>query len=208
MKAWYQGQELGNAMFDVLTGLVNPSGKLPVTFPKRLEDTPTYHNFPGENDKVFYGEGIWLGYRHYDKAHIEPLFPFGFGLSYTTFEYSNVRVSSPIFSGSVTVSVDVTNTGYYSGKESIQFYVSQISKPGLPRPVRELKGFAKVSVHPGETKTATYKLDKYALGYFNDKQKRWVVDENAEFEVFAAASSRDLRGSAIFSILSGLHWIR
>ncbi|KAK6360605.1 hypothetical protein TWF730_006742 [Orbilia blumenaviensis] len=210
LQAWYQGQELGNALFDVLTGLTNPNGKLPVTFPKRLEDTPTYHNFPGENDQVFYGEGIWLGYRHYDKAHIEPLFPFGFGLSYTTFEYNNVRVSSPIFSPhrDVTVSVDVTNTGYRSGKEAVQFYVSQISKPGLPRPVRELKGFAKVALEPGETKTVQYKLDKYALGYFNEKVKKWVVDENAEFEVFAAANSRDLRGSAIFSIMSGMQWIK
>ncbi|KAF3910506.1 Beta-glucosidase [Dactylellina cionopaga] len=208
IQAWYQGQELGNAMFDVLTGHVNPNGKLPVTFPKRLEDTPTYHNFPGENDQVFYGEGIWLGYRHYDKADIEPLFPFGFGLSYTNFEYSNVRASSLIFHTEIIVSVDVTNTGYRFGKESVQFYVSQISKPGLPRPVRELKGFAKVVLQPGETKTASYKLDKYSLGYFNEKLKKWIVDENAEFEVFAAASSRDLRGSAIFSIMTGMNWIK
>ncbi|EPS37218.1 hypothetical protein H072_9121 [Dactylellina haptotyla CBS 200.50] len=208
IQAWYQGQELGNAMFDVLTGLVNPNGKLPVTFPQRLEDTPTYHNFPGENDQVFYGEGIWLGYRHYDKAGIEPLFPFGFGLSYTEFEYSNVRVSSPIFHTDITVSADVKNSGYRFGKESVQFYVSQISKPGLPRPIRELKGFAKLALQPGETKTASCTLDKYALGYFDEKLGKWVVDQNAEFEVFAAASSRDLRGSAMFSVMAAIYWIK
>jgi len=194
-------------MFDVLTGKVCPSGKLPVTFPKRIEDTPTFHNFPGENDKVFYGEGIWLGYRHYDKAKVEPLFPFGFGLSYTTFGYTNVRVSSEIFRGPITVSVDIKNTGAVTGAESVQFYVAQTSKPGLVRPLRELKGFAKVTLQPGETKTASYVLDKYALGYFNDKTMMWVVDEDAEFEVFAGASSRDFRGSAKFETIQQMQWI-
>ncbi|KAI5858481.1 glycoside hydrolase superfamily [Tricharina praecox] len=209
VQAWYQGQELGNALFDVLVGAVNPSGKLPVTFPKRLEDTPCFHNFPGENDTVVYGEGIYLGYRHYEKAKIAPLFPFGHGLSYTTFRYSNVRVSSSLFSpdSPLVVSVDITNTGSLSGKESVQFYVSQTTKPGLPRPIKELKGFAKVSLQPGETKTACYTLDKYALGYFNDRKMLWVVDENAEFAVHAAASSVDVRGHAVFRVAKGLSWI-
>jgi beta-glucosidase len=155
VQAWYQGQELGNALYDVLVGDVNPSGKLPVTFPKRLENTPCFHNFPGENNQVMYGEGIYLGYRHYEKAKVAPLFPFGHGLSYTTFQYTNNRVSSPVFCDSFTVSVDITNTGKCFGKESVQFYLAQMSKPGLPRPVKELKGFAKVALEPGQTKTAS-----------------------------------------------------
>jgi len=178
-----------------------------VTFPKRLEDTPSFHNFPGENDRVVYGEGIWLGYRHYDKAKVEPLFPFGFGLSYTEFEYKNTRVSSEIFKDRTTVSVDITNIGRMAGKESVQFYVSQTSKSGLPRPVKELKGFAKVELKPGETKTASYVLDKYALGYYDEKKMSWVVDKDAQFEVHAAASSRDIRGSAKFRVLGTMHWI-
>jgi beta-glucosidase len=207
VQAWYQGQELGNALYDVLVGDVNPSGKLPVTFPKRLEDTPCFHNFPGENNQVMYGEGIYLGYRHYEKAKVAPLFPFGHGLSYTTFQYRNTRVSSSVFGDSITVSVDITNTGDFYGKESVQFYVAQTSNPGLPRPVKELKGFAKVALEPGQTKTASYVLDKYALGYFNDKLTSWVVDENAEFEVYAAASSADVRGSAKFHVEGSMKWI-
>jgi beta-glucosidase len=102
-----------------------------------------------------YGEGIYLGYRHYEKAKVAPLFPFGHGLSYTTFQYTNNRVSSPVFCDSFTVSVDITNTGKCFGKESVQLYLAQMSKPGLPRPVKELKGFAKVALEPGQTKTAS-----------------------------------------------------
>ncbi|PWW75923.1 Glycoside Hydrolase Family 3 protein [Tuber magnatum] len=207
LQAWYQGQELGNALWDVLVGNISPCGKLPVTFPKRLEDTPSFHNFPGENDRVVYGEGIWLGYRHYDKAKVDPLFPFGFGLSYTKFEYKNTRVSSEVFKDKMTASVDITNAGRMAGKESVQFYVSQISKPGLARPIKELKGFAKVDLKPGETKTASYVLDKYALGYFDEKRMSWVVDKDAQFEVHAAASSRDIRGSAKFRVSGTMQWI-
>lgn len=161
-----------------------------------------------------YGEGIYIGYRHYDKADIPPLFPFGHGLSYTTFTYDNVRISNSVFpeqegdSGSLTVEVDITNTGDKEGKESVQFYVSQTSKSGLPRPVRELKAFDKVCLKPGETKTAKGTLDKYALGYYDEKKASWVVDEGAEFEVYAAASSRDLRGSAKFSVGKGMKWLK
>lgn len=207
LQAWYQGQELGNSLYDVLTGAISPCGKLPVTFPARLQDTPAYHNFPGESDSVVYGEGIWLGYRHYDAVGVAPLFPFGFGLSYTTFRYSNTRVSSSIFVDKITVSVDITNTGAVPGKESVQFYVSQTSTPGLPRPVRELKGFTKLHLVPGQTKTASYVLDRYALGYYDVKRHGWVVDSGAEFEVWAASSSRDLRGMARFVVLEAMWWI-
>lgn len=207
VQAWYQGQELGNSLYDVLVGNVSPCGKLPVTFPRRLEDTPTFHNFPGENDKVVYGEGIWLGYRHYERAKVEPLFPFGFGLSYTTFEYKNTRLSGDVLKDKLTVSVDITNTGEVSGKESVQFYVSQVSKPGLTRPVKELKGFAKVDLRPGETKTASYVLDKYALGYWDEKMRSWTVDRDAEFAVHAAASSQDIKGSVNFRVEGTMQWI-
>ena len=113
-----------------------------------------------------------------------------------------------MFNDNITVSVDITNTGDVFGKESVQFYVAQTSKSGLPRPVKELKGFAKVQLQPGETKTASYVLDKYALGYFNDKFMKWVVDENAEFEVLAAASSQDVRGSAAFKVEGAMSWIK
>lgn len=195
----------------MLLGHVSPSGKLPVTFPKRIEDTPCFHNFPGENDKVTYGEGIWLGYRHYDKAKIEPLFPFGFGLSYTTFKYSNIRLSSDTFKSDkdkIKVELDITNTGSVTGKESVQFYVRQTSKSGLVRPLKELKGFDKVDLKPGETKSAGCVLDKYALGYYDDKKRCWTVDKDAEFEVFGAASSRDIRETIPFKISGGpWEWI-
>lgn len=207
LQAWYQGQELGNSLYDVLVGNISPCGKLPVTFPRRLEDTPTFHNFPGENDKVVYGEGIWLGYRHYERARVQPLFPFGFGLSYTSFEYKNTRLSGDVMKDRLTVSVDITNTGEMAGKESVQFYVAQVSKPGLTRPIKELKGFAKVDLRPGETKTASYVLDKYALGYWDTKMRSWVVDRDAEFEVLAAASSQDIRGSAKFRVEGVMQWI-
>ena len=213
LQAWYQGQELGNALYDVLTGAVNPSGKLPVTWPRRIEDTPAFHNFPGENEKVTYGEGIYIGYRHYEKAKVAPLFPFGFGLSYTKFEYSNVRISTDVFDGldaTIKVEVDIKNVGEIAGKESVQFYVAQTSTPGLGRPVKELKGFDKVALSVGEKKTAGYVLDRYALGYYNDKRKKWVVDEKAEFEVLAGASSQDVRGAAKFRVKEGvrLEWIK
>lgn len=177
-----------------------------MTFPKRLEDTPCFHNFPGENEKVTYGEGIYLGYRHYDKAKVEPLFPFGFGLSYTTFSYTNLRISRDAFASdadTIKVEVDITNTGKMEGKESCQFYVTQTSQSGLGRPVKELKGFDKVALKPGETKTASCVLDKYALGYYDDKKKSWVVDQDAEFKLIVGASSRDLRGEKPFKISRG-----
>ncbi|KAF8458664.1 glycosyl hydrolase family 3 C-terminal domain-containing protein [Terfezia claveryi] len=183
MQAWYQGQELGNSLYDVLLGKISPSGKLPVTFPRRLEDTPCFHNFPGENDKVTYGEGVYLCYRHYDKVKIEPLFPFGFGLSYTTFSYSNLRISKDAFSADVVMirtEVDNTNTGKLDGKESCQFYVAQTSNKERQR-----------------------QLVVYALGYYDDKKKSWVLDQDAESKVIVGASSRDLRNKKSFRISCG-----
>ena len=153
VEAWYGGQEGGNALARVLCGKVNPSGKLPDTFPVRLEDNPAWGHYPGDGKSVTYAEGVFVGYRHYDTRGIEPAFPFGFGLSYTRFEYANLRLSSNTMTGdqSITVSVDVTNAGRRAGQEVVQLYVRDV-EASVPRPVRELKGFAKVALKRGQTR--------------------------------------------------------
>ena len=202
VQAWYPGQELGNAVTDVLFGDVTASGKLPTTFPKRLEDNPAYLNFPGENGKVTYGEGIFVGYRYYDKKRIEPLFPFGHGLSYTTFAYSNLRLSAAEIGleDSLEVAVDVTNTGARPGKEIVQLYVRDVAAR-LMRPEQELKGFAKVSLAPGETRTVTFTLNKDALSYYDPDIPGWAA-EAGTFEVRVGASSRDIRATATFELVA------
>jgi len=179
---------------------VNPSGKLPTTFPKRLEDNPAYINYPGEKGQVFYGEGIFVGYRYYDKKKIEPLFPFGHGLSYTTFVYSNLRLSASEIDADETlqVSVDVQNTGTRAGKEVVQLYVRDV-EAGVMRPEKELKGFQKIALDPGETKTVTFTLDREALSYYDPVQKAWVA-EAGEFEVLIGSSSRDIRLRGTFTL--------
>ncbi|MFL5734914.1 MAG: beta-glucosidase H [Chloroflexia bacterium] len=206
LQAWYPGQEAGNSIADVLFGDVNPSGKLPQTFPARLQDTPSYLNFPGENGRVLYGERLFVGYRYYDKLDIEPLFPFGFGLSYTTFDYSNLRLSAPKLgpNDTLTVSVDITNTGSRRGQEVVQLYVSD-QEARLQRPERELKGFAKVSLEPGEHKTVTISLTPDDLAYFDDSTGQWVAEAGA-FTVHVGASSRDIRATAGFELTETSHW--
>ncbi|KAF5558868.1 beta-glucosidase B [Fusarium phyllophilum] len=208
VQAWYQGQEQGNCLADVLLGTVNPSGKLPITFPKRIEDTPPYDNYPGENDVVYYGEGIYAGYRFYDHRKIEPLFPFGAGLSYTTFEYSNMHISTSEFHEEVgiEVEVDVTNTGSRDGKEVVQFYVGQID-PRLHRPVRELKGWDKVFVPAGQTATARMKIDKVSLSYWDDSVSKWVIEKDSEYRVTAAKDSRDEGLAVAFRSPKEYQWI-
>ncbi|KAJ4162057.1 Beta-glucosidase B [Fusarium oxysporum] len=208
IQAWYQGQEQGNCLADVLLGTVNPSGKLPITFPKRIEDTPPYDNYPGENDVVYYGEGIYAGYRFYDYRKIEPLFPFGAGLSYTTFEYSNMRISGNEFheEAGIEVEVDVTNIGPRDGKEIVQFYVGQIN-PRLHRPVRELKGWEKVFVPVGRTVTARMKIDKVSLSYWDDSVAKWVIEKDAEYRVTAAKDSSDEGLTAAFRSPKEYQWV-
>jgi beta-glucosidase len=157
LQLWYNSQEQGNALADILFGDENPSGKLPTTFPVRLEDNPTYINYPGENGKVRYGEGIFVGYRYYDTKKIAPLFPFGHGLSYATFKYSNLRISAKSITPNQTlkVKVDVTNTGKVAGKEIVQLYVRDV-KSTFARPEKELKAFEKVELKPKQTKTLTF----------------------------------------------------
>ncbi len=200
IQAWYPGQECGNAIADVLFGSVNPSGKLSQTFPMRLEDNPAFINYPGENGHVRYGEGIFIGYRYYEKKLVAPLFPFGFGLSYTSFGYNNLHVStSGVGSDDVaTVSVDITNTGKLAGKEVVQVYVHD-KQSTLVRPIKELKRFAKVDLSPGETRTVTFTLDRAALAYWDDAQHAWVA-EAGEFEVLVGSSSQDIRVQDVFQL--------
>jgi beta-glucosidase len=201
LQAWYPGQECGNSIADVLFGDVNPSGKLPQTFPVRHEDNPAIGNYPGENHKVTYGEGIFVGYRHYEKK-IQPLFPFGYGLSYTTFEYSNLRLSrSEIAPGDdLTVTVDVTNTGQRAGQEVVQVYVSD-EESSVARPEKELKGFARISLEPGQTGTVTISLGMRALAYFDEAQHGWVAEAGA-FHVLVGGSSAEIQASAMFQLSS------
>jgi len=193
LQLWYNSQEQGNALADILFGDVNPSGKLPASFPVRLEDNPAFINYPGENGKVRYGEGVFVGYRYYDKKNVAPLFPFGHGLSYTRFKYSNLKLSAKRTSvdGTLKVKVDVTNTGRVRGKEVVQLYVRDIQST-MARPVKELKAFAKVELKPGQKKTVTFTLDREAFWYFDTKINGWNI-ETGEFELLVGASSRDIR---------------
>jgi beta-glucosidase len=207
VQAWYPGQECGNAIADVLFGDVTPSGKLPQTFPVRVEDNPAYLNFPGENGKVYYGEGLFVGYRYYDKKKIAPLFPFGFGLSYTTFSYSPLRLSAQKIGtdGTLQVSLDVTNTGQRAGQEVVQLYVRD-KQARLQRPEKELKAFAKVHLEPGESKTVTLSIGRDALAYYDDSTHKWVA-EAGEFDVLVGASSQDIRGTATFVLTDSSSWL-
>ena len=192
LEAWMMGQAGGGAIADVLFGAVNPSGKLAETFPLRLEDTPAFLNYPGENGAVRYGEGLFIGYRYYDAKQVGVQFPFGYGLSYTAFAYSNLHVSAETFSDAddLRVSVDVTNTGPVAGAEIVQVYVHD-QRSRLVRPYKELKGFAKVRLEPGETQTVTIDLDRRAFAYYDPAYGDWVAESGA-FDILVGRSSADI----------------
>jgi beta-glucosidase len=193
LEMWYGGQEGGHAIASVLFGDANPSGKLPVSLPKEFKDSPAYGHYPGENLKVDYAEGIYVGYRYYDTKSVDPQFPFGFGLSYTTFQYSELKITPEKLASDqpVAVSVDVRNTGSRPGAEVVQLYVHD-GHSKIDRPIHELKGFARVELKPGETKTVQFKLDRAALSYWSPDTKTWLA-EPGTFEVQIGASSRDIR---------------
>ena len=199
LQAWYAGQESGDAIAAILFGDVSPSGKLPMTMPRRLEDTPAYVNYPGENDKVRYGESIFVGYRYYDKTGVAPLFPFGHGLSYTQFAYGELRLSTKRLAGgeTLTASVDLTNTGKLAGKEVVQLYVGDPVCTHT-RPPRELKAFKKIELAPGQTQTVTFTLTEQDLSFYDPVRKAWVAEQGA-FTVMVGSSSRDLRAKASFT---------
>ncbi len=193
LEGYLGGQAGGGAVADLLFGEVNPSGKLPETFPVQLSDNPSFLNFPGEGDRVEYREGIFVGYRYYDTKQLEPLFPFGYGLSYTSFEYSELQVDRTSMTDQDTVNVQVTvrNTGSRRGQEIVQLYVHD-PESSVIRPEQELKGFAKVALEPGESKTVSFMLDKRAFAYYHTELRDWHV-ETGEYELRVGASSRDIR---------------
>ncbi|MGN0468034.1 MAG: glycoside hydrolase family 3 C-terminal domain-containing protein [Acutalibacteraceae bacterium] len=193
LNAYLGGQASGQAIVDILSGKVNPSGKLAETYPLSLDDTPCRKYFPGNMKTVEYRESVYIGYRYYDTAMKDVLFPFGFGLSYTTFEYSALKLSKKKIkdTDTLTVSYKVKNTGSVAGSEISQVYVSDVEST-IYRPVKELKGFAKTHLEPGEEKTVEIMLDKRAFAYYNVKIGDWHV-ESGEFDILVGASSRDIR---------------
>jgi beta-glucosidase len=204
LEGWMMGQAGGAAIADILFGKVNPCGKLAETFPLKLSDTPAHINWPGGAGEVRYGEGLFIGYRYYDSKEMPVLFPFGYGLSYTTFSYSNAKVSAQTFKDAdgLTVTVDITNTGKLAGKEIVQVYVHD-QKSMLVRPQKELKGFGKVELEPGETKTVSIPLDFRAFAYYHPEYKQWIT-EDGDFDILIAASATDVRHTLTVTLQSTL----
>lgn len=193
--AWYPGGNGNLALAEIIFGITNPSGKLPVSFETKWEDNPTYNSYwDDDNDlKVEFTEGIFLGYRYYDKSTVKPRFPFGYGLSYTTFEYSTPKAETTTISPDETLkfSIDITNTGKIDGAEAVQVYVSD-PVSSLPRPVKELKAFEKVFLKNGETRTVSFELNKDAFSYYDSSKHDWIL-EPGEFNILIGSSSADIR---------------
>jgi beta-glucosidase len=217
--SWQAGQEAGNSIADIICGKVNPSGKLATTFPVNYTDVPSSKTFPGTeiperkpaNDSplssfmrikpaiVYYEDGIYVGYRYYETFGVKPSFEFGYGLSYTNYEYSNLKLSSGRFSKSITVSIDIKNTGKTAGREIVQLYISAPATK-LDKPAEELKGFAKTrNLQPGESQTVTFVIDRNSLTSFDAATSAWVA-EAGDYEVRIGASSSDIRQRAGFSV--------
>ncbi|MGI2295994.1 beta-glucosidase [Paenibacillus sp. GXUN7292] len=202
LEAYLGGQALGGAIADLLFGDANPCGKLAETFPMKLEHNPSYLNFPGEGDEVHYKEGIFVGYRYYESVDRAPLFPFGHGLSYTSFVYSGLEVEKQemLDTETVRVSLDVTNTGNRAGKEIVQLYIRDVHST-VTRPVKELKGFVKVQLEPGETKSVSFLLNKRSFAYYNTELKDWHV-ESGDFEIMVGHSSAAITASETIHVTS------
>jgi beta-glucosidase len=198
LEAWYPGEEDGNAVAAVLFGDVNPSGKLPITFPKALADLPanTPEQYPGVEGSARYSEGISVGYRHFDAQKIEPLFPFGYGLSYTTFAYKNLIVTPQNFSTnsdsgqSAIVDVDVTNTGKKFGEAVVQLYLGMPSSDAIPQPPAQLKAFDKVALKPGQTRHVRLKLNARSFAYWDVNTHGWKIAPGI-YRIMVGSSSRD-----------------
>jgi beta-glucosidase len=198
---WFGGQEGGNAIADVLFGDVNPSGRLPLTFVNEWKQSSAYGNYPGENLHVKYGEGIYVGYRYFDKKDIAPQYPFGYGLSYTHFGYSDLRILPAKGSGNsqFKVTLKLTNEGKHAGAEVVQLYLHD-GHSAIDRPVRELKAFRRVQLSPGQSTSVSFTLDKSALAYYSTQKKAWIA-EPGKFDVLVGASSRDIRLQKSFELL-------
>jgi beta-glucosidase len=194
LHAWYPGQEGGRAIAEVIFGAVNPSGKLPMTFERRLEDNPSTPHYPATDKKTFYKEGIFVGYRGFDRAGVEPLFAFGHGLSYTTFEYGHLAVAPEAVAakGKLKLTFELANTGPRAGAEVAQVYVGRVGESAVQRPLRELKGFKKVFLGKGRKKTVAITIPAADLAYYDAATKTWIV-EPGRYEISVGASSRDVR---------------
>jgi len=194
LETWYSGEAGGTALAEILFGDVNPSGHLPATFERRAEDNPTFSNYypEGDSNKVSYKEGIFVGYRGYEHNGAKPLFPFGYGLSYTTFDFANLKVAPSGDSSGLnyTVTFDVTNTGSRPGATVAQIYVAE-AHASVPRPPKELKGFQRVMLQPGETKHVTLPLNGRSFAFYDTGGKRWQVD-SGEFGILVGDSSANL----------------
>ena len=199
----YGGNEGGNAIGDVLFGAKNPSGKLPLSFPRRLEDNPAFLNYRSENGRALYGEDVYVGYRYYQKVKLAPLFPFGHGLSYTRFELHNLQVSQT--DESISVSAEVENVGDVSGATVAQVYVSQ-QQPSINRPLKELKGFKKVFLEAGEKKRISVDISlKYAASYWDEEADKWIMEEGG-YDVLVGQSSEMTNLAGTISVLKTSWW--
>lgn len=202
VQSWYLGSIGGEALVDVLTGKVTPSGKLPFSYPKKLEDCPAHYygnmSYPGDSISQEYKEDILVGYRWYDTKKVEPLFPFGYGMSYTSFDYGKLQASRKSISENDTLQISLTvkNSGRVDGKEIVQLYIGD-EKCSVLRPVKELKGFAKVELKAGEEKQISFYIDADDLKFYDDKRNEWVV-ESGKFKAYVGASSADIRGVVEF----------
>ncbi|KAH7112488.1 family 3 glycoside hydrolase [Dendryphion nanum] len=198
LQAWFAGQEAGHSVADVVFGSFCPGGKLPVTFPKSLSDSPAYQNFPGdlEKNRVDYKEGIYIGYRHYDRNPESVLFPFGFGLSYSTFDVSDIEVSSSSFGKGQTLQVTakVSNTGNQEGSEVVQVYVGASDAGTVDRPLKELRGYAKARLAPGKATSVSVGLNDESFAYFNEEKNKWSVDAG-HYTVFVGTSSTQIHAT-------------
>ncbi|KAF3071564.1 putative beta-glucosidase I [Trichoderma lentiforme] len=207
LQAWYGGNETGNSIADVVFGDHNPSGKLPLSFPKRLQDNPAFLNYRTEAGRTLYGEDVYVGYRYYEFADKDVNFPFGHGLSYTTFAFSKLAVSHA--DGKLSVSLAVTNTGSVPGAQVAQLYVRPLQPAKINRPVKELKGFAKVDLKPGETKTVTIaEQEKYLASYYDEERSEWCV-EKGDYEIIVSDSSAVTDGAALkgkFTVEESYWW--
>ncbi|KAH7313858.1 family 3 glycoside hydrolase [Stachybotrys elegans] len=207
IQAWYGGNETGNCIADVLFGDYNPSGKLSLSFPKRLQDVPSFLNFRTEAGRTLYGEDVYVGYRYYEYADVEVNFPFGYGLSYTTFAF--LDLSLVVKEGSISATVSIKNTGSVKGAEVAQMYVQPRQAAKINRPVKELKGFAKVELEAGESKTVTIEeLEKYAASYFDEERNQWCV-EAGEYDVIVSNSSEVKEGQSVkasFTVAESYWW--
>lgn len=192
LECFFAGQGMGHAVAATLFGLNNPSGKLTTTLPNSLEETPAYLHYPGENGRHYYGEGLYVGYRYYDKRQMQPLFPFGFGLSYTRFDYRNLQLSSQHIDehDTLTVSVDIHNVGSCAGKEIVQLYIAPPPSP-LGRPRQALRGFVKLDIPAGASRQARFTLQREDFAYYDPAHHAWVVD-SGQYEIRIGASSRHI----------------